>query len=212
MPKCTVDGCETPQWARGWCEFHYHRWRRTGDVQADKPRQGSEPFVHKHCALPACGKLMRPKRLTSGYLEARTEFARRKYCSRACAVQAQAIPVIDGRKECRKCRQVRSLTEFGRRGGYVKGRCRACHAADKRQRRVESPTVAASARRNSRVDAWVRRELAARHRDEYLALLGTSKRTDDARYEAFRVLRERYRAEYEQLRAEARRREWEAAS
>jgi len=28
---CTVDGCETPQRARGWCASHYYRWERYGD-------------------------------------------------------------------------------------------------------------------------------------------------------------------------------------
>jgi hypothetical protein len=84
-----------------------------------------------------------------------------------------------------------------------------------RRRRVESPAVAESVRRNARVETWIRRELKALHPEEYRALLDLSHNAeyrDKARYEAFKALRERYRAEYEELRALARRREWEAAS
>lgn len=28
---CSIDGCETPAKARGWCSTHYHRWRTTGN-------------------------------------------------------------------------------------------------------------------------------------------------------------------------------------
>ena len=28
---CTIEGCETKRYGRGWCEKHYTRWRRNGD-------------------------------------------------------------------------------------------------------------------------------------------------------------------------------------
>lgn len=31
MKVCTVDGCDRPARARGWCPMHWQRWRRTGD-------------------------------------------------------------------------------------------------------------------------------------------------------------------------------------
>lgn len=34
---CSVAGCTATPYARGWCNAHYARWRRTGDVQADRP-------------------------------------------------------------------------------------------------------------------------------------------------------------------------------
>lgn len=36
--KCTVLACNAPEWARGRCQVHYHRWRR------------SSAFVPKHSA------------------------------------------------------------------------------------------------------------------------------------------------------------------
>lgn len=29
---CSVEGCESPAWARGWCGTHYRRWQRLGSV------------------------------------------------------------------------------------------------------------------------------------------------------------------------------------
>lgn len=31
---CTIDGCEEPHMARGWCMTHYYRWRRQGSPLA----------------------------------------------------------------------------------------------------------------------------------------------------------------------------------
>lgn len=34
---CSVRGCDREYLARGWCNAHYHRWKATGDVEADRP-------------------------------------------------------------------------------------------------------------------------------------------------------------------------------
>lgn len=28
---CSVDGCDTPHHARGWCQYHYRRWQLSGE-------------------------------------------------------------------------------------------------------------------------------------------------------------------------------------
>lgn len=37
LTVCTVEGCDRPFYARGWCKAHYLRWHNTGDVQAAIP-------------------------------------------------------------------------------------------------------------------------------------------------------------------------------
>lgn len=34
---CSVDRCDRDAHCRGWCDTHYTRWRRHGDVMADEP-------------------------------------------------------------------------------------------------------------------------------------------------------------------------------
>lgn len=34
--KCSIDGCEKPFLARGWCSAHWTRWQRTGDPLGSK--------------------------------------------------------------------------------------------------------------------------------------------------------------------------------
>lgn len=36
-PPCTLDGCERPQHARGWCNAHYCQWLRRGDPLSRVP-------------------------------------------------------------------------------------------------------------------------------------------------------------------------------
>lgn len=44
MKLCTIDDCERPGIARGWCSKHYERWRRTGDPgDADEPARPAPP-------------------------------------------------------------------------------------------------------------------------------------------------------------------------
>ena len=50
---CVVEGCERDRCARGWCNVHHRRWRRTGDLRASVPprrRQRQQPF----CAVDGC--------------------------------------------------------------------------------------------------------------------------------------------------------------
>lgn len=48
-PLCSVPGCARRAHARGWCELHYSRWRRTGDTEKRtggvKPRPAAERFA-----------------------------------------------------------------------------------------------------------------------------------------------------------------------
>lgn len=52
-PTCSIQGCDKPKWARGWCGTHYQRWRTTGDVG------GAELLLAKpkgRCSVDGCRK------------------------------------------------------------------------------------------------------------------------------------------------------------
>jgi hypothetical protein len=37
VERCKVEGCEKPSFRRGWCNMHYTRWRRYGDLSTVHP-------------------------------------------------------------------------------------------------------------------------------------------------------------------------------
>jgi len=47
---CSIDSCERPHSARGWCAPHYQRWIRYGDPL------GAAPERQKTCSFPGCDK------------------------------------------------------------------------------------------------------------------------------------------------------------
>lgn len=52
---CAVPGCTRPLVARGWCNAHYLRWTRFGDVQADRPlRDRQRNFQCTGCSVKDC--------------------------------------------------------------------------------------------------------------------------------------------------------------
>ena len=34
---CSIPSCDNLHYARGWCDPHYRRWRKSGDVAPDEP-------------------------------------------------------------------------------------------------------------------------------------------------------------------------------
>jgi hypothetical protein len=47
---CTVDGCERPHKAHGWCKAHYFRWRDHGDPLGGRPPRSPV------CTVDGCGE------------------------------------------------------------------------------------------------------------------------------------------------------------
>jgi hypothetical protein len=47
---CAMDRCRGDVYARGWCERHYRRWRRTGHPAGD-PARNDAP---ERCTVPGC--------------------------------------------------------------------------------------------------------------------------------------------------------------
>lgn len=53
MTKCSVEGCETAVFARGWCQKHYARQRRAGDPLFARPKaQDNQPCSVEGCDRP----------------------------------------------------------------------------------------------------------------------------------------------------------------
>lgn len=53
---CSIDDCESPKFARGWCSKHYSRWQRHGDPLASKRSPAHKPGdTEKWC--PRCEKV-----------------------------------------------------------------------------------------------------------------------------------------------------------
>ena len=55
MKHCSIDGCEKPRKARGWCDAHWCRWRRHGDQLAGGPLTRSAPNTGP-CSIDDCDK------------------------------------------------------------------------------------------------------------------------------------------------------------
>jgi hypothetical protein len=52
--ECAVAGCTRPARARGWCQGHYLRWYRTGDVRPHEPLSRlKQPAT---CVVEGCGR------------------------------------------------------------------------------------------------------------------------------------------------------------
>ena len=49
-PTCTIDGCDKPLQTRGWCQMHYARWRKHGDLRVGKPRKSP------YCEIDGCDR------------------------------------------------------------------------------------------------------------------------------------------------------------
>jgi len=56
-PVCSVDGCEKPRKARGWCLMHWARWRRHGDPLY------ARVYARRECTINGCDSLINSRGL-----------------------------------------------------------------------------------------------------------------------------------------------------
>lgn len=54
--RCTIDGCEKPHVARGWCNKHLHRWKKYGDPNYLLPLAKDQPCNVKDCERPQAAR------------------------------------------------------------------------------------------------------------------------------------------------------------
>lgn len=157
-PRCVIPDCKDPltQTAHGWCEFHYDRWRKTGDpltpvtrnmtrglaCQADgcdEERRKRDWCTDHYNAWRRHGDPNAPRRRWSERLDecrlcgAPTIRELRQYCSKACWVTA-ARARAKGKSEIPttvRCSQCACLIDVSRRAGRQTRRtdtmvCRDC--------------------------------------------------------------------------------------
>lgn len=92
MPSgsCSVDGCEKPKLARGYCNAHYCRWRNHGDPLGGK----KGPAVRRALDFPdgtrQCTTCGERKPLDEYHKDTRASLGRRAVCARCHTNQAQA--------------------------------------------------------------------------------------------------------------------------
>lgn len=64
---CSVDGCTRRHYAKGWCEAHYHRWKRHGNASPDLPVEGRNSRKGM-CRIEGCGRPIQARRLCVGHV------------------------------------------------------------------------------------------------------------------------------------------------
>lgn len=52
--RCSIEGCENPRHARGWCASHHHRWVRYGDPT--HPVKTRKRPTSPTCIIDGCDK------------------------------------------------------------------------------------------------------------------------------------------------------------
>lgn len=121
---CSVDGCDDPHLARGWCRTHYQRWRKHGDPLAPSPR-GSRVG---HCDVSGCSEAIRAKRLCNRHYKVREYWTKR-----------DAAPPTQG--TCAQCGGSFDQPKDRRPLTYCTPRCRdlASFARDRAERRTGRP-------------------------------------------------------------------------
>jgi hypothetical protein len=77
IDKCTIEGCTDPVKAKGLCSMHHQRLRRTGSVEAKKPketqrianRSSNKSFLLKKCNAYGCNEYASSMGLCKKHLE-----------------------------------------------------------------------------------------------------------------------------------------------
>lgn len=122
---CSLEGCERPKMARGWCGAHYRRWHRYGDPEAlAPPRTKPTSGVTKQCH--SCNRWVDVSSFPQGWspcFECRAE----AHYSKGLTCSDCSCRISNGSKTglCRSCfgasrrtgAKVRRLV--GRNDGYV---------------------------------------------------------------------------------------------
>lgn len=139
---CSVDGCERTHEARGWCNLHYQRWKKTGDVGAASPLVVRSDAAGARCSEEGCLREARARGMCAnhnhktrrhGSPEGKWSVATdrvcvvcggfvpperrmRRYCSPKCVSRHARGPIPDSRP-CIDCGKLIDFSEESRRSG-----------------------------------------------------------------------------------------------
>lgn len=150
-PRCEIPECRSPAAGRGWCIFHYSRWREAGDPNAPIT---VERHKGRTCAVEGCSKKQRKREWCSSHYgqymrigevgplayswaagdkcvvcgeQTRREAGRRKYCSAACQrlyhKHGGDVPSV---RLCAVCGGAIDLLERGKTGARKRSDVRVC--------------------------------------------------------------------------------------
>ena len=68
---CSIAECNRPHYARGWCNAHYQKWKRTGD-----PLYKYKPITAGSCTIDGCNKKIHAKGLCFKHYERQRKYNR----------------------------------------------------------------------------------------------------------------------------------------
>lgn len=60
VAACAIEGCDQPSYCRSWCQPHYYRWMRTGDVREVDALRVYGPYGGGHVSSGGYRMLYRP--------------------------------------------------------------------------------------------------------------------------------------------------------
>lgn len=64
--RCSVEDCESPAYARGWCIKHYSRWKTHGDVTVVK-KGGVPRLPPRPCSVDGCDRPVATRELCESH-------------------------------------------------------------------------------------------------------------------------------------------------
>ena len=139
---CTVESCERPVRARGWCNTHYQRWRKAGDVDPDRPigaprkNQYGDP-----CSAPGCPNLIGRAGARGWCGTHLNRWQKHGDVQAHIPIQIRASVIRDSEKQCTRCHVFKPFGQFGksaRCNGGLENNCKACKNARSRKYYAEN--------------------------------------------------------------------------